>query len=659
MKKVLVLFVILFCIFCGILVLQSGLFCSSRSTRGCILLSSETSQKAKTSSVISAAEVIAPAVTVSLGADASPARRVTIGSSDVEGKFNFALELDSKGASVRKATFSKFDDRDYKNPQPLEILKPVELTGIGEIMSLSSKGVVFVDHKLLLPLDELHWKSLGIEKEFDSSSEKASFEAIIKDNDTNTAVLKITKTFRVKPDSYMIDCKVHIENLSVTNQKVRFNMSGPVGMDREAVRMDMRKIIGGFLGPEGQIKSEAIDAKKLKKAVTTDDRNLVKNGDGFLWAATVNKYFAAIVVPIPDEGKSFCDWMPSRQGYFYNPDGDTKASSGDETIGLNLKINPVILTSAGLADSTKEYDFQIFIGPKDKQLFDKNETYKRLGFMHTITFLGCCCPKAIINPLAFVVLGAMEWLHDFIPNYGVVIMILVLVVRLLMHPVTKKSQVSMGKMSKLAPQMEEIKKKYANNKVELNRHTMALYREHGASPVMSMIPMMLQMPIWIALYSAIYTSISLRGAAFLPVWITDLSAPDALFRFATVTIPIVGWKISSFNLLPIMMGVAMYFQQKMMPKQASAGTNPQIAQQQKMMMIMMPLMFPLLLYNAPSGLNLYIMTSTFAGVIEQHVIRKHIREKEQQESLGLVSATSKTGGKAKKKKPKPMFKTRG
>ena len=153
-----------------------------------------------------------------------------------------------------------------------------------------------------------------------------------------------------------------------------------------------------------------------------------------------------------------------------------------------------------------------------------------------------------------------------------------------------------------------------------------------------------------------YASIELRGAAFLPFWITDLSLPDALYRFPTaIIIPLLGWKIESLNLLPLLMGLAFYLQQKLMPSQAAASANPQVAQQQKMMMIMMPLLFPLMLYNAPSGVNLYIMASTFAGVFEQYVIRKHIREKEQAESQGLVAVTSKTGGKVKKKKPKPFY----
>jgi len=214
----------------------------------------------------------------------------------------------------------------------------------------------------------------------------------------------------------------------------------------------------------------------------------------------------------------------------------------------------------------------------------------------------------------------------------------------------------MHKMGKLGPKAEEIKKRYANNKAEMNKQLMALYREQGASPIMGFLPMLLQMPIWIALWTAVNSSIDLRGQAFLPVWITDLAAPDSLITFPKVLVlPWLGWKIAGVNLLPILMGVAFYLQQKFTPTQTTAS-NPQMAQQQKMMMWMMPIMFPLMLYNTASGVNLYIMTSTFAGVWEQKVILRHIKEREEAEAKGLVAVTSKTGGKVKKKKPKPLFK---
>ncbi len=574
---------------------------------------------------------------------------------DPETGFKFKLELSSQGAAIGKATFSDgegkgFDDRNRKEPRPLVLLSPVG----DEVRSLAIKGFAngpLIEQKLELRLDQLDWKSLGIERGYDSS-ETAQFEAIIKDPGGQD-VFRLVKAYTVHIGSYLLDCSVTIENLSGSEQTFRFNMNGPVGIGREGFRSDMRKVVGGFRDSKGEVAGARLEITDFDGKSTFDEKPL-SDGGKFVWAAVVNKYFAAILVPVAEQEKAYCDWITDKRGLFYNPDG--RKSSEDEDIGIDLKITPAVLASAGEVDSSKTYIFQVYIGPKDKSLFDKNAYYRRLGFAQTIDFPGCCCPSAMIRPLAFGILALMKWMYGFIHNYGVVIIILVFLFRIVIHPLTKKSQVSMSRMSKLAPRVEEIKKKYANNKAEMNKQMMALYREQGAMPIMGMLPMMVQMPIWIALWSAVYSSIDLRGAPFLPFWITDLSVPDAVVSFSTVTVPLVGWKVSSLNLLPIMMGVAFYLQQKLMPSQAAA--SPQAAQQQKMMMIMMPLLFPLMLYNAPSGVNLYIMASTFAGVIEQQIIRKHIREKEEAESRGLVAATSKTGGKAKKKKPKPFYRFR-
>ena len=518
---------------------------------------------------------------------------------------------------------------------------------------MANREFVFVKEQLQLPLHRLNWKSFPVEKGADGS-QKAIFEAVIKNKEDGQSIVKLTKTYKIYPSNYMLDCKVEVENLSPVEEKVNFNMTGPVGIGREGARADMRKVVAGFRDSKQQVTTVRLDAKKLGKAKTAEDRSLIEPGADFLWAATVNKYFAAILVPQPSKGDNYCNWLADKSGRFYNPDRDAKANTGDETVGLDLKIATAVLAPAGEESSLLTYNFQLYLGPKDKTLFDENPIYKNLGFFHTIDFMSCCFPAGVIAPMAFGILATMRWMYGFFGNYGVVIIILVFIIRIVIHPLTKKSQVSMSKMGKLAPKVEQIKKKYANNKAEMNKHVMAVYKENGASPIMGMLPMMVQMPIWIALYSAIYASIELRGAAFLPFWITNLSAPDALFKFpAGVTLPFIG---DTFNLLPILLGVAFYMQQKLMPSTASASSNPQMAQQQKMMMFMMPLLFPLMLYKAPSGLNLYIMASTFAGVIEQIVIRKHIREKEEQESVGLVAVTSKTGGKVKKKKPKPFYK---
>jgi YidC/Oxa1 family membrane protein insertase len=591
--------------------------------------------------------------TIRFGVSNAPAGSVTLGSVDPKSGYKFLVELSSKGAGISKATLSEFDDCDYKNPKPLTILSAAKDKDGSEVLSLANGSFIFVGPQLQLPLDRLHWKSFDVEKGADGS-QTARFEAIIKVEDTGEPAIKLIKTYKVIPNSELIDCQLTVENLTATEQKVQFNLAGPVGIGQEDVSRDDKKVVGGFRDLQGEVISVRLDSKKLIKAKSVEERRLASGGAKFLWAAIVNKYFAAIVVPVPDEGKDYCDWVTDKTGQFYNPDGDSRADSGDETVGLDLKTAPITLETAGQANSSKTYSFNLYLGPKDKSLFDKNELYRKLGFVQTIDFMACCCPASIINPLAFGILAAMKWMHTFIPNYGVVIIIFVFLVRLVLHPVTRISQVSMSKFSKLAPKAEEIKKKYADNKAEMNKQMMALYKKHGATPIMGFLPMMVQMPIWIALYSAIYASIELRGAAFLPFWITNLSAPDAVFRFSTVNLPLFG-KINALNLLPILMAVAFYLQQKLSPSQAPATASPEAAQQQKIMSVMMTVLFPLMLYRAPSGLNLYIMASTFAGVIEQYVIRKHIKKKEQAEAQGLVAVTSKTGGKVKKKKPKPFF----
>lgn len=690
MKSVLTLILAAFVVLCGGLIIESVLSDSRSSTANrpepCILLQQKTAADEPRAEP-NAPDVDQPRLEASDYADFSatggPTKRLALGSEDPNTGFKFKLELISKAAAIEKAILSEFDNREYDNPQPLVLLAPVRTQYGQDVFSMANTTFVLEDWQRQFSLDRLSWQAYGPETQADGS-QTARFEVTINDPSKNP-LLKLSKIYKVSPASYLVRSELVVENLSDSPQEVRFNLTGPVGIDREAVRSDMRKVVGGFATGEEQISAsqQAIQGSFLKrgkglKDATQEYKQARRTGDAkqienakdalrigkdleekqnanFLWAGITNKYFTAVLVPEPDEQDEYCDWVADKTGRFYNPDADERASSGDETIGLHLNVAPATLAATGQPGSSRTYRFQLYLGPKDRTLFRDNELYRSLGFIHTIDFLPCCCcPGSIIRPLAFGILTVMKWMYGFIGNYGVVIIILVFLVRLALHPLSKKSQVSMSKMSKLAPKAEEIRKKYAKNKTEMNKQLMGLYREQGATPIMGMLPMFVQMPIWIALYSAIYASIELRGAPFLPFWITDLSAPDALIRFQAITLPFFG-KLDSLNLLPILMGVAFYLQQKLMPSQAAASSNPQMAQQQKMMMIMLPLLFPLMLYKAPSGLNLYIMSSVFAGVIEQYVIRKHIREKEQAEAQGLVSATSKTGGKPKKKKPKPFY----
>lgn len=699
MKKILTAVTVGFVVFCGWLIVESGLLevsenASASKQQRCILLQqTSANEKAETPNEPSPRpEALVAADFTDFTATGGPTATVILGAKDPETEdpdagFKLQVELSSIGSAVKKATFSNgnnrgFDDRDHEDPKPLQILSPIRLAGGREILSLASKELVLLRQDRQFPLDKLSWESFGVETA-EEGSQTAGFRVVIKDP-AGQPVIELSKAFTVTPGSYLLHCRLTIENTTSTEQRLYFNLAGPAGIGREATRSDMRNVIGGFLTEDGQVTSSRKDlmigfpmslftsnvglrdtTRNYETALRTGSQAEIENARRdlqiernlpdaqkqlpFLWAATSNKYFTGVLRPVPDDGEEYCDWVTEKTCWYYNPDADKRGDTGDETVGVDLKIGSSNLPLIIEPNSAKEYNFQLYLGPKNKDLFRKNELYKKLGFVHTITFMPCCCcPERVIRPLALGILAVMNWMYAFIGNYGVVIIILVFLVRLALHPLTKKSQVSMSKMSKLAPKTEEIKKKYAKNKAEMNKQLMALYKEQGATPIMGMLPMFVQMPIWIALYSAIYASIELRGAAFLPFWITDLSAPDALVRFGAVTLPLFG-TLNSLNLLPILMGVAFYLQQKLMPSQAAASTNPQVAQQQKMMMVMLPILFPLMLYKAPSGLNLYIMSSVFAGVIEQYVIRKHIREKEEQESQGQVSVPTKIAGKGPKK----------
>ena len=570
-----------------------------------------------------------------------------------ETKYKFKVELPRKGAAVKALTLLS----------PLGRGKDVYSLANTSLKVAPAAAEQFDSRAF--PLDKLNWKLVEAD-----AGDQARFEAILSDANTDADILKVIKTYQVQPGSYDLNCDITVENLSGEPIKVLMQMQGPGGMDREGVRADSRKVKAAYRSGESGIAMEELEVARMKKKVEKGDTEAFdlndKNpADALIWAAMTNKYFAAIMQPVPVEDQDN-SWLRFSQAQYYPAPTQADKDKDLQNVTFEMTSRSITLAAVGQDNAQKSFSLHTYAGPKDKKIFEKNDTYRRLGYFHTIDFRACCCPQSVIAPLAFAIMWLMNSMYTLmgpLGNYGIVIMILVGLVRLAMHPITKKSQVSMMKMQKLGPKMKEIQAKYANNKAEMNKQVMAMYREQGVSPVSGMLPMFLQMPIWIALWTAVYTSIDLRGAGFLPVWITDLSMPDQLFAIPYAakiqTLPFIGAVFPTyFNLLPILMGVVMYLQQKLMSSSqtAAASTNPQMAQQQKMMMIMMPLLFPIMLYSGPSGVNLYILSSITAGVVEQKVIRKHLKEKEQQDSIGKVPVTAKTGGKVKKKKPKPMFK---
>jgi YidC/Oxa1 family membrane protein insertase len=226
-----------------------------------------------------------------------------------------------------------------------------------------------------------------------------------------------------------------------------------------------------------------------------------------------------------------------------------------------------------------------FGGPKEiKQL-------ETIGLDKAINF-------GIFGFLAKPLLKFFLFLHHFIPNWGLVIIVLTLIIKVLLHPLTHKGFESMKKMQELAPKLEEIKKKYGNDPQKLNEEVMKLYREAGVNPMGGCLPMLLQIPVFFALYEIFLNAVELKGASFL--WVTDLSVPDPTY------------------LMPVLMGASMILQQKLTPT-----TNPQ---QEKIFMIM-AVVFTFMFATFPAGLVLYWLTNNIITAIQNLVINKTLQRK--------------------------------
>jgi YidC/Oxa1 family membrane protein insertase len=224
-------------------------------------------------------------------------------------------------------------------------------------------------------------------------------------------------------------------------------------------------------------------------------------------------------------------------------------------------------------------DFVIYAGPIDYFRLQK------MGYnLGKIVEMGW----SPFRPFAIAILWIFVQLHKVLFNYGAVIIIFSFIIKLIFWPLTHKSSRSMYKMKELQPKLAELQAKHKNDPAKLNTETMKMYKEFGVNPFSSCLPLLIQMPIFWAIFSVLKNSIELR-AANLAFWITDLSQKD------------------QFYILPVVMGISMFIQQKL------TITDPK----QKMMIYMMPVIFTILFAQWPSGLVLYWTTFNVIGIFEQ------------------------------------------
>jgi YidC/Oxa1 family membrane protein insertase len=306
------------------------------------------------------------------------------------------------------------------------------------------------------------------------------------------------------------------------------------------------------------------------------------------WGAVRNKYFAAVLGPRDPAGVE----EAYLEGYGKTfPDGGKKEFY---TFRLKMKSQSV----PQFADS-----FFVYMGPVE---YDRFEELGRdlTSIVDFGSFLGL---TFIIRPIAeYLMLPLFNFLHVFIPNYGVVLLVFAFIIKVVLYPLTQKSYDSMKKMQKLQPKMKELKEQYKDDQQRMQKETMALYSKYGVNPAGGCLPMLLQMPIFVALWGLFQTAIDLRQEPFV-WWITDLSRPDIVLNLG-FPIPLLG--IEHVSGLALLMGLTTFLQQKTMT----------VDPQQKAMIYIMPIFLTLLFMSFPAGLNLYYFAFNVLTMAQQKLV---------------------------------------
>jgi YidC/Oxa1 family membrane protein insertase len=379
--------------------------------------------------------------------------------------------------------------------------------------------------------------------------------------------ITITQTYRIHPDRYPMELSVTVSNRGENS------IEGNIRASVQSLPPEKKKGYYSFNGvallKDGEL--EEIEPKKMKEGKTLSGK--------IGWVAYEEGYFMSALVPANAEASAF-------EGAFL-PSGVLRASYAAPT----LVLDPGAQASA---------DFTLYLGPRDLSILQSMDN----GLDRAVNF-------GWTNVIAKPLLHTLHFFNGFFKNYGVSIILLTVLVKILFWPLTHKSYKSMKEMQKLQPLMAKIREKHKNDKQKMNQELMALYKTYKINPMGGCLPMVIQIPVFFALFRILGSSIELRHAPFF-LWINDLSAPDRLFNFG-FQIPFMSAPYG-IPVLTILMGASMFIQQKMTP-------TPGDPTQAKVMM-MLPIVFTVMFINFPSGLVLYWLTNNILSIGQQYRIKK-------------------------------------
>jgi YidC/Oxa1 family membrane protein insertase len=385
-----------------------------------------------------------------------------------------------------------------------------------------------------------------------------------------TAEVVVEKHFALEPQRYRLKFSMSVQN------------KGSKALDHSLVvhlytAQDPEKKGGGFFSYASANLAELVchvGDKAKRETVEAAAKGVKDYVGGVRWAAAGDKYFMIAAVPAPE--------TPPR-------DRGCKEQALDSLLG---EVQLSFATRTVAPGEKTEYPFVVFAGPKytsELEAVRPGGQDAHLEDAVDVTFAMLSRPMLALLKLFYKLSG----------NWGIAIILLTIFVRLVTYYPTHRTLVSAKKMQGLSGKIAALRKKYENDKQKLGVETMNLYKAHGVSPFGGCLPSLIQMPIWIALFSTLNYSVELYHSSFF-WYITDLSAKDPYY------------------LAPLLMGSVMFLQMRMSP----AGTDPQ---QQKMMSVMMPVMFTGFSLFLPAGLSIYTLTSYLIGIVQQLIVNRMFR----------------------------------
>lgn len=286
---------------------------------------------------------------------------------------------------------------------------------------------------------------------------------------------------------------------------------------------------------------------------------------------------------------------------------------------------PGYMTLLPLKSQGGSMKFHLYAGPFDEKILKMvDAAYSDPATGYTPDFVSCQTMHGwftfISEPFAKFLMILMNFFHYLTHSWAFSIILLTIALRLILYPLNAWSAKSMAKMQQIAPEITAIQEKHKKDPRKGQMEIIALYREKGVNPAMGCLPLLIQMPFLIGMFDLLKSSFALRGASFIPGWIDDLTAPDVLFSW-NKPIFFIG---NEFHLLPILLGVVMFFQQSMSAMMAKGPMTDQ-QRQQRAMGTMMTFVFTFMFYNFPSGLNIYWLSSMLLGILQQWYTTKTLK----------------------------------